>query len=51
MSNFVNKKITVVSIDDHALVRQGIYHILSQSTDIELAKLRLKPTSQVGRCG
>lgn len=36
MSNFVNEKITVVSIDDHALVRRGIYHILSQSTDIEL---------------
>jgi DNA-binding NarL/FixJ family response regulator len=36
MSRAIDTKITVVSIDDHALVRQGIYHILSQSTDIEL---------------
>lgn len=36
MTNFQSSKITVVSIDDHALVRQGIFHILSQSTDIEL---------------
>lgn len=36
VTNFPSSKITVVSIDDHALVRQGIFHILSQSTDIEL---------------
>jgi len=36
MGTSQQKVITVVSIDDHPLVRQGISHILSQASDIKL---------------